>query len=435
MFKTFKEFLKSKNISDDDYKAKSAEEIGQLHSEYFDAKVKNSEDASKSEREKLKAEIETLKTDAKKFIKADDFDKVKNNLDEALESIDALKENGGSGSGEKNSLSNVLAKNKADITSLATNKSGNLSFEVKASHGSSDITGRDAYAEVESGTNRKPFRRFNVAGLFRRLPMSKETLKYREENTVTRDGKVVIACAASTHTSKKSWIVRSLELAKVRDYTDICEDMMDDFDFVEGEIRELVEQGVDAKEEQELLSGAGDGTSGSYLSIETIASEFSHANALAPYTNAFESATLAELTDAMKAQIVTFGQENKWIPNVILMNFNDLVKFKHQKNADGNYLLPHFLSTNGNMLNDMQIVTSPLVAPDTLYVMDTMQAVIRDRKTTEVSMYHENGTNAEREMVMVKALKRSQLHVKHIDRDAFMKCTSISAALAAITKV
>jgi HK97 family phage major capsid protein len=438
MNKAFKKFLEKKGISESDYKTKSAEELGQLHSEYIEERLKSLnesvEKASTSEKQtELENEIKTLKENAEKYVKDEALTKMQKQLDEAQESIDQMKENGGSGN-RVNAVRKELNSKKTAIDKIVKDKSGNVEMVIKATQTATDIADRDVYAEMESGTNRKPFRRFSVAALFRRLPINKEFLKYREEDTVTRDGKVVVRCATSTHNTKKNWVIRTMEIAKVRDFTDICEDMMDDYDFVEGEIKELVEQGVDSKEEQELLSGTGTGLDGSYLSIETIASEFAHGNVLAPYTGAFASPTLAELTDAMKAQVVTFGAENKWIPNVILMNFNDLVKFKHEKNAQGNYLLPHFLSTNGNVLNDMQIVTSPLVAPNTLYVFDSTQGVIRDRKTTTVSMYFENKDNAEHEMVTVKALKRSQFHVKNIDRDAFMKCTDIAAALTAITK-
>ncbi|WP_407277365.1 phage major capsid protein [Tenacibaculum maritimum] len=439
MKKEFLMFLETKNISEDDYKGKSDSEKSELHSEFFNEQFKQlkKDIESKPDAKKLsdaEKELKSLKEGMKDYVKSDDFEKMQKQLTEAQETIDQLKEDGGNGSRKGKSIKQLIDGKKESIKKMVSNKSGNVEIEVKASHNATDIADRDVYAEIESGTNRKPFRRFNIAALFRRLPITKEYLKYREENTVTRDGKVVVRCATSTHNTKKSWVVRTLEIAKVRDLTDICEDMMDDYDFVEGEIKELVEQSVNAKEEQELLSGTGDGTNGTYLSINTISSEFSAANALASFDKAFQAPTLAELTAAMKSQIETFGQENAWKPNVIAMNSTDLVKFKHQKNANNDYLLPHFISTNGNVLSDMQIVTSPLIAPNTLYVFDSNQGVIRDRKSTTVSMYFENKDNAEHEMVTVKALKRSQLHVKHINRDAFMKCSDIGAALTAITK-
>ena len=441
MKKQFLKFLESKGISEADYKTKSAEELGQLHSEYIEARFKSINDTIDSaptakQISDIDSEIDTLKEDAKKYFTSDAATKMQKQLNEAQEFIDELKEKGGRGSSNRETIKQLIDGKKDAIAKMAKGSGSTVEFVVKASQDSPDIGDRDFYAESEAGTTRKPFRRFTISNLFRRLPLSKEYLKYREEDVVTRDAKVVVRCATSTHNTKKTWVIRTLEVAKIRDFTDICEDMMDDYDFVEGEVKELVEQSVNAKEEAELLTGAGTGLGGTYLSIYTISSEFSAANVLAPFdgVRGFKTPTIVELVDAMASQINTFSQENLWKTNVILMNSSDLTRFKHEKNANNDYLLPHFISTNGNMIGNMRIETSPLIAPNTLYVMDTNQGTIRDRKATTVSMYMQNKDNAEHEIVTVKALKRSQFHVKNINRDAFMKCSDITAALVAITK-
>jgi HK97 family phage major capsid protein len=339
------------------------------------------------------------------------------------------------GKEEKDLIKSALKENDVKIKEFLKAKSGTLEIELKANQNSSDVADRDDYALILQGTNRKPFRKFSISDLFRRTPVSKEYVKYREENTITRDAKVVVACASSTHNTKKTWINRTVQITKIRDMVDVCVDMLDDYDFVSAEIRQLVEESLKAKEESEILLGTGT-TSDDILSINTIASEFSASNSLAPFNgvNGFQSPTLAELTAAMSAQIVTFGQENKWIPDVILMNYNDKVRFMHQKNLDNDYLLPNFVLTNGGILNGMKIITSPLVAPNTLYVIDSTRGQILDRKQMNVEFYYENKDNAEKEIVTIKAVERVQFHVPFIDRNAFMKCSDINLALSAISK-
>lgn len=338
----------------------------------------------------------------------------------------------------KDAVLKTLKDNDEQIKSFLKNKSGTLELVVKASQAPSDIADRDDYALLLNGTVRKPFRKFSVTDLFRRTPVNKEYVKYREENTVTRDAKVVVACASSTHNTKKTWIERTVQITKIRDFVDVCIDMMDDYDFVGAEIKQLVEQSLKSKEESEILLGSGTGAT-DILSIETIASEFVPANVLAPFDgatgNGFQAPTLAELTGAMSAQIVTFGQENSWTPDTIIMNYNDKVRFMHQKNLDNDYLLPNFVLTNGGILNGMQIVTSPLVAPNTLYVIDSTKGQILDRKQMTVEMSYENATNFQTETVTIKAVERVQFHVPIIERDAFMKCTDIAQALTDITNV
>jgi hypothetical protein len=106
----------------------------------------------------------------------------------------------------------------------------------------------------------------------------------------------------------------------------------------------------------------------------------------------------------------------------------------HQKNLDNDYLLPNFVLTNGGILNGMNIITSPLVAPNTLYVIDSTRGQILDRKQMNVEFYYENKDNAEKEIVTIKAVERVQFHVPFIDRNAFMKCSDINLALSAISK-
>lgn len=378
----------------------------------------------------IDAEVKSKVDEAKKTMKAELTGEIENQITDKMASH--------SSEDVKDAVAKALKDNDEAIKDFLKNKSGSLSITVKATQGASDIADRDNYALHLAGTGRQPFRKFSVTDLFRRTPVNKEYVKYREENVVTRDAKVVVACATSTHNTKKTWIERTVQITKIRDYVDICIDMMDDYDFVGAEIRQLVEQSLKSKEESEILAGTGTNPT-DILSIETIASEFDPTNVLAPFDgatdNGFQAPTLAELTGAMSAQIVTFGQENAWQPDTILMNYNDKVRFMHQKNLDNDYLLPNFVLTNGGLLNGMQIVTSPLVAPNTLYVLDSTKGQILDRKALTVEMSYENDTNFETETVTVKAVERVQFHVPIIDRDAFMKCTDIAQALTDITNV
>ena len=415
----FTTFLEKKQISKEDYETKTAKELGELTSEYLEFRLNEIKSENNNKQDELKKTIEALK---------EKDNATEKNLKEAQESLDQIKEKGFPSSKE-DSLKNEYAKNSEKIKNLAVVKTGTVSFEVKAQHNPTDILGREGYATFESGTSQLPFRSFSITEMFQRVPINTEFLSYREEVSVTRDGKFVVACAPSSHDTKKDWKISTTQMTKVRDMTDICIDMLNDYSFVEAEIRQLVEQGVNAKEESGILSG----TSG-VLSIDTISSEFNSSNVLADYSNSFTGSTIAELTAAMKAQIYTFGAENKWDANVILMNHNDKVKFMHQKNADNDYLLPNFVMTNGGLLNGMRVVTSPLVSANTLYVMDTTLGKILERENTSVESLYQNKDNAEHEVVTLKALKRMQFHVKNIDRNAFMKCSDIATALDAITK-
>lgn len=380
--------------------------------------------AKESDIDALKSELAQISEKAN----ADQTADLKAKFVELESTIDGLKESTKNQVVAKKSWVDYIREKANDIKNVVTSKSGMVSLEAKAQQDPTDIDRRSDYAEFIGDTIRQPVRMPRIVDLFRRVSVSTEYVRYREEDTVTRDAQVVVACATSTSTTKKTWTQVTVQIQKIRDFVDICIDMIDDYDFVASEVEQLVNESVKLKEESEILLG-----SGNILSIDAIASEFSATNPLAPFAGAFTSATLAELTGAMKAQIYTFGQERAWDANTIVMNYNDWVKFMHQKNADGDYLLPNFVMTGDSTLNGMRVVTSPIVAPNTLYVFDSTKGQILDRQGATVEFSYENNDNFEHEVVTVKAVERLQFHVSNIERDAFMKCSDIATALTAIT--
>lgn len=372
--------------------------------------------------EGLKSELEVLKSNK-------EVSEMKAKFADLETAIEGLKESKKSNENKAKSLVEQLKEKSSEIKQLVANKSGVVKLDIKAQQDPADFVGRDDYAQLLAGTVKKPVRAPRILDLFRRQPTSTEYVKYREENVVTRDASVVVACATSTSTTKKTWQMRTVQIQKIRDFVDVCIDMIEDYAFVSAEVEQLLNESIKLKEEAEILLG-----SGNILSIDGISSEFDAANVLAPYTAAFDAPTLAELTAAMKAQIYTFGDENAWEADTIVMNHNDMVKFMHQKNANGDYLLPNFIYQNGGILNGMRIVTSPLVAANELYVFDSTKGVILERQGAQLEMSYENNDNFEHEIVTLKAVERVQFHVSTIEQDAFMKCTNISTALTAITK-
>jgi len=379
---------------------------------------------SKTELAELKEELTAIKSIAEN----DQTVELKAKFVELETAVTGLKETSKVIEAKKWSLKEAISQKANAIKEMISNKSGVVILDVKAQMNPSDIGDRDDYATFLEGTGRKPVRAIRIVDLFRRISVSTEYVKYREEDVVTRDASVVVACATSTSTTKKTWVNRTVQIAKIRDFVDVCIDMIDDYSFVASEIDQLVNESIKLKEESEIMLG-----SGAILSVDSISSVFDPANVLAPYTGAFSSATLAELTGAMKAQIYTFGQENSWNADTIVMNYNDWVKFMHQKNADGDYLLPNFVMTGNAVLNGMRIVTSPLIVPNTLYVFDSTKGEILDRQGATLEMSYENNDNFEHEIVTIKAVERLQFHVSTINQDAFMKCTDIAANLVLIT--
>tara|TARA_R110002167_G_scaffold27673_4_gene94051 strand:+ start:232 stop:1458 length:1227 start_codon:yes stop_codon:yes gene_type:complete len=392
----------------------------------FEAKIVEKTDglASKTEIADLKEELSAIKELAIK----DNTLELKEKLVNLESAVKGLSEKSKEVKVKSWSLAEAIKEKSVSIKNMISEKKGVVTLALKSQMDPTDIGNRDDYATFLDGTTKKPVRAIRIVDLFRRVFVSTEYVKYREENVVTRDASVVVACATSTSTTKKTWVNKTVQIAKIRDFVDVCIDMIEDYSFVASEIDQLVNESIKLKEESEIMLGTG-----AILSIDSISSVFDPANVLAPYTGAFTSATLAELTGAMKAQIFTFGQENSWNADTIVMNYNDWVKFMHTKNADGDYLLPNFVMSGDGVLNGMKIVTSPLIVPNTLYVFDSSKGEILDRQGASLEFAYENNDNFEHEIVTIKAVERMQFHVSTINQDAFMKCTDIATNLGLIT--
>lgn len=381
------------------------------------------------------ATVEGLKATIEGASTSKEVKEISNKMDLIAQDFEAMKESNVKGASK--GLIEYVKENSETLKAIK-NGSRTASFDVtvKATEVATDFVGRDAMATIIPGTVNAPVRATKVLDLFKRKAVSTEYIKYREENVVTRDAKFVVACATSTHLTKKSYVVRTVELAKIRDIMDACIDMLDDYAFVESELKALVNESIKLKAEFELLLGSGSNPT-DMLSIDTISSEFNAANALGDFSAAsgtpFQDANLEQLVDAMSAQISIFGQENAWMANTVVMNFRDFVNYRNLKDSDGNKLV-HTLSDAMPTIAGMNVVTSPIVSANTLFVFDTNQGEILDRQSITLKTSFENNDNVEHETVTFVGVERLQFHVPIIKRDAFMKCSDIATAITAITK-
>ena len=130
---------------------------------------------------------------------------------------------------------------------------------VKATEAPADIADRADLAERIPGVEQLARRATYMKDLIRVQPTDTEYIRKTEQDTVVRDAKNVAACAASTHNTKLTWKQTTLQQKKVRDFVHVCIDMMEDYDFVEGEINDLISYGVANQVDSQLLLGDGVG--------------------------------------------------------------------------------------------------------------------------------------------------------------------------------
>lgn len=389
--------------------------------------------------ENTPAEIKALKEQLATLKPGEDLTPLKTALEKLGLDVKALKEN--PRAEVTMSIAKQLEQHKEQIKKFKAGEVKSLTIEIKATQTSTDIDGRANYfmwhenGQIGTLPVRAPFMR----ELFTNKNSTSEYIKYTDQETAVRDAKNVALCGATTHNTKLTWKVYDLKVDKVRDFITICIDMLDDYSFVEGEIRRLLDESLALKIDEDLLTG--DGSSPNLIGIQSIASTFSASNAdpEADYTASVQSPNLIDLISIAGAQIRTFGKNNKWQPNAVLLSPRDLQLMKMLKDAERNYLKTPMLrpslfqDANGRYYIDgMTLIENSLVPPNEFYIGDFRRGTVYARPGVTIEFSYENRENFEQELVTVKAYERLNLLVRNVDQNAFMRVTDIAAALAAI---
>lgn len=399
--------------------ANDLKELGVKHAELLEAK------ASKEDLEKLGNDIKALKdarVDAlETALKSQGVEmaKVVKQVEEASK---------GQNTDFKSAILEGLNEKSEELLNLAKSGAGTIKLDIKASQGAADITTGTDFAEVLPGVGQIATRQTFMRNLFNQRNTTKEYVKYNDQETIVRDAKNVAACAASTHTSKITWQVRTMQITKIRDFVDVCIDMMDDYEWVSGEIRDLVTTDVALRVDEQLLLGTD--VNPEMNSVAAVASTF----AAGSYATSVKVPTLVDLIQVSSCLISDAGQNNAFNPNYALVNPVDFCLLRLEKDANNRYLIPNFITNDGVNIGSVQVMANNLVPVDEMYVMDSSKGTVVSRKGTTVEFGFENNDNFEREIVTVKAYERLNFLVRNVDANAFMHVPSIAAALVAITK-
>jgi len=328
----------------------------------------------------------------------------------------------------KTALYTALTEKADDLKGLSESNTKNVRLEIKASQDAADITTGTDFAEMVPGVGQLATRQTFMRSLFNQRNTNKEYIKYNDQESIVRDAKNVAGCAASTHNSKITWQVRTLQITKVRDYVDVCIDMMDDYEWVSGEIRDLVSTDVALKIDENLL--LSDGVYPNTNSVANVASTF----AAGDYATSVQAPTLVDLIQVGSCLISDAGLNNKFNANVAVLNPSDKCLMTLEKDANNNYLIPNWITSDGVNIGAVRVVTNSLVPANEMYVMDSTKGTVVSRRGTTVEFGFENNDNFEKELVTVKAYERLNFLVRNVDANAFMHVPDIDAAIIAITK-
>lgn len=327
-------------------------------------------------------------------------------------------------------IENFIKDNIDEIKAVKAGNQKKLDISVKVTVETSAVGGSTASIRIP-GIGQDPVRRIFIADLFSQSTVGTDSgglITYWDQNTLNRNANNVAENTAIPE-SEISWIEKSCKIEKIGDSIPVTEEAMEDFSFIESEVRNFLLVNVDLKLDQQLLFGTG--VTPQLKSIDLAAQTY----AVGAFSLAIVDPTIFDVIKTGKTQIQNSGQNNMFNPNVVLMHPTDETLMKLSKDTDGNYLLPMFMTTDGAVVDGMRIIVTPLVVQNTLFVMDTTWGSVWNHRELTLQMATQHSDDFLNDRIRLKATLRKAFVIRDIHANAFLKVDSISAAITALTKV
>jgi HK97 family phage major capsid protein len=368
----FKEFLTSKEITEEQYEAMDAKEVSKLHSEYQDEIA-----------EKLKAAFEEFKKDNDLKEVTIQFDTMSKAILDQGEVLAKLETAGGPVKGDfKTNLRKGLEKNKETLKGLKDNRHGSVRIELKAVADmlvSTHVSGQIPQAEREAGITRIVVRQPFLAELVNTGTIGSTTWEWVEQKT-PEGGAAMTAEGAAKSQADFNLVLASATVRKVTSYIKASKEMLDDIPLMESEINQELTQLINLEIDSQILSG--DGTGQNLTGILENAVAF----AAGSFAGAVDEANNQDVLRIAANQIMVA----QFQPNIILMHPSDVAAMDVAKASDGHYVLPPF-STNGNtVIKGIPIVQNTGVTEGDYLIGDFTKSGVRFKEGLTIDVGFEN---------------------------------------------
>lgn len=339
--------------------------------------------------EALKALAEkdvVTREDLGSLAKAEDIDSLKVLVNEAMEKANQAIEGGRSEQPKSlaEQIKEQLLANKEGFGELKTNKNASMNITVKAVGNmtiAASATGRVARTEREPGSvalvRRDPF----VMDLVRVSPTTANTI-YWVERQAPEGAPAFTAEGAAKPQIDWTYVEKSRAVVKVAAWTKISKEMLDDIDGLSQDIADELTERIMLTADDSLLTG--DGTSSTLVGIAENATAFAPGASLANLVND------ANEMDVLRAAIAQV-RRNEFQPNYIVIHPDKAAIMDLQKSGtDDHYLLPPFITADGQSVRGIPIVTNTNVGSDAFYVGDFSRYNVKVREEISIQLGYDS---------------------------------------------
>ena len=423
-----KEFLKSKGISEADYKLKTVEELQVLDKEYQEFLSKEID--TKLEKAVKTEDFKAVKTEVEKLVKelgavkGAEITKALTAIEELNGEITKMKESGGKGS--KGTLKQLLETNLDAIKESFTGKKDHTFSVSKALTLSSAVTNNtDSFRD--DVLSPLAVKKLAIYDLFRKVRIGKNnngTISYRDWDAATTvRAAAMVAEGAAFPESTVKWEQFSINIKKIGDSIPYTAEFAYDLARFADELNGFLNMNVKLVEDTQLRAGAGTGNN--IFGLQTLAPAY------VPAAAGITDASRYDLIVKVSEDIVK-GLGNKFRANYALMNLTEINKMKLKKDGNNNYIMPPFVSRDGSEVSGITVIEDNGFADNTMIIGDSRYGTIyEDEEGYTISTGMVNNQFLEDEETL-KARKRICFLIKESEKVGHRKITDIAAALVTL---
>jgi hypothetical protein len=270
-------------------------------------------------------------------------------------------------------------------------------------------------------------RRLAMYDLFPKFPVGdgnhNGTIRYYDwDEATTVRAAAMRAEGAAFPESTATWKRGTITLQKVGDTLPVTEEFLTDEVMFAAELDFFLHTNVALVVDNQIANG--DGLSNNLTGLVTSAPAFT------AVASGITDASIYDLIVKVSESITTTGGA-KYVPNFAVMNIADINKMKLKKDANYNYVLPPFVTRDGQEVAGIVVIEANCIAANTMVVGDSRFGRIYEMPGVEISRGHV-GTQFTEDEITIKARKRLAFLIREADKSGFRKVTSISAALTTL---
>ena len=374
-----------------------------------------------------------LKTELEAFAKSEDIEEVNKLIDTKVEEMMVEIKKAQKAESETKVISLADQFKNEFVNLQAAQSEGKSKFEMnlKTNVTSGSISGDNQGFDVP-GFNAPAHRGLVFEQYFTRFALAGNhhgTVYYTDRTTTTRNAATRNE-AADAPESAIAWTRRSIAMEKILDSIPLTHEAMLDVDGLTAEVMMFIQNNMRLAIDTQMWEGndAAPNWAGIYAAYAT---NFTQALAVGATVDKVDDANIYDLI-ATLATYIANGKESKYDANVVFANPRDILKGRMIKDANGNYIIPPFVSRDGNQVAGTVIVPSAAVTANTLAIGDARHVRYYDVEGINL----EFGLDADdfsKDLITLKGRKRGNLLLKTADATAFYKVTDVDQRISDIT--